>query len=193
MILNDRQIIELCKKGMITPFSESLVRQIDDRRLISFGMSSYGYDIPLATTNLRVVKGGYKLIDPKKFDESVLEELPLQQDENGDKYFVVPAYGCVLGHSLPRFNLPRNVTGNCVGKSTYARVFLHVIVTPLEAGWSGYLTIEMINHTPNPLKVYAEEGIAQVQFFMGEDCEVSYADRGGKYQNQAAEVVVARV
>lgn len=194
MILSDREIEKYAtQRGMIKPYSKELIRQVDDRRAVSYGQSSYGYDIRLAPTDFRIFTGGERtVIDPKNFDDRVAKSVPLCENESG-KSFVLPPYGYALGVSVEEFNMPHDVTGVCKGKSTYARIGLIVNITPLEAGWAGYLTLEMFNATPYESRVYAEEGIAQIIFFWGRPCQTSYADRAGKYQGQTQEVVLAKV
>lgn len=193
MILSDRKIADYASKGMINPHSDSLIRQVDNRRLVSYGQSSYGYDIRLSPTDFRIFTGGEKLvIDPKNFDDRAVKAIPLSEDDTG-KFFVLPPYTYALGVSMEEFNMPPDITGACQGKSTYARLGLIVNITPLEAGWIGYLTLEFFNATPYELKLYAEEGIAQIIFLQGEPCRTSYADRAGKYQCQSQKVVLAKV
>src|SRR5215813_10099134 len=172
--------------GMITPFAERLVREIDNRRIISAGLSSYGYDIRLAEDGFKVFSpiSGTE-IDPKKFDENSLVIPPLRTSEDGAKYWLLPPHSYALGITVERFKMPRNVTGIAMGKSTYARAGLLVNTTPLEAGWEGRMVVEMANLANLPLRVYVNEGIGQILFFESdEDCAVSYEDRGGKYQGQ---------
>lgn len=187
-ILSDRQIVKLVKDHkMIDPF---VPRQIRSRKAdnfgravqlpcISFGLSSYGYDIQLAP-EFRVFQPRVDkpcLVDPKKMD------LHLLKDYRGPDC-LIPPNGFVLGCSIERFNMPSNVTGVVLGKSTYARCGIIVNCTPLEAGWRGILTIEISNTSSLPALIYAHEGIAQVLFFQGDECMTSYADRAGKYQDQ---------
>lgn len=171
---SDRWIREQATKGMISPFVDRQVRE----GVISYGLSSYGYDIRVAGeyrifTNLNSV-----VVDPKAIrPESMVEY-------RGD-VCIIPPNSFALARSMEYFRLPENVTGLCVGKSTYARCGIVVNITPLEAGWEGHLTIEISNTTPLPAKIYSGEGIAQILFFEGDEpCEVSYAQRKGKYQSQ---------
>ena len=172
--------------GLIQPFDAKLVRELGGRRIISAGASSYGYDMRLADDGFRVFSPIHgREIDPKHFDEGSLVEPPLHAADDGSKYYLLPPHSYALGVSVETFSLPRNVTGICMCKSTYARAGLMVNTTPLEAGWTGRLVIELGNLADLPLRVYVNEGIGQVIFFESdEDCEVSYQDRGGKYQNQ---------
>lgn len=171
---------------LIEPFNSKLVREVDGRRIISAGASSYGYDMRLADDGFRVFSPIHgREIDPKKFDEDTLVEPPLRTTEDGSKYYLMPPHSYALGVTVETFRMPRNVTAICMGKSTYARAGLIVNTTPLEAGWTGRLVIELGNLADLPLRVYVNEGIGQVIFFESdEDCDVSYEDRGGKYQGQ---------
>lgn len=160
--------------GMIEPFTEKQVRQ----GVISYGVSSYGYDMRVSNkfkifTNVRSV-----IVDPKNFDPNSFV------DFEGD-VCIVPPNSFALAHSVEYFRIPRNVLCITVGKSTYARAGIITNVTPFEPGWEGFVTLEISNTTPLPAKIYANEGIAQVIFLEAdEECEVSYADRQGKYQGQ---------
>jgi dCTP deaminase len=171
VILNDRQIAELCADGMITPWVDEQVTIG-----ISYGLSSYGYDMRVAPvfkvfTNVHSV-----IVDPKNFRESSFVEV------RGD--CVIPPNSFALARSVELFRMPADVMAICVGKSTYARCGIVVNVTPLEPGWEGILTLEISNTTPLPARIYANEGIAQLIFFRGERPRVNYADRHGKYQGQ---------
>jgi len=187
MIKSDVWIREMAEKAdLIKPFSAELIRLVDGNRIISKGCSSYGYDIQLADDGFRVFSPvrGFE-IDPKNFDESSLIEPPLRTAEDGSRYYLLPPHSYGLGVSVETFNMPKDVTAIAVGKSTYARAGLLVNTTPLEAGWKGRLVIEIANLANLPLRVYVNEGIAQVIFFQSDQvCTISYADRNGKYQNQ---------
>lgn len=164
--------------GMIEPFVERQVRTDGNERLISYGVSSYGYDVRCADefkvfTNLHSVT-----VDPKNFDEKSFV------DVKGD-YCIIPPNSFALARTVEYFRIPRNVLTVCLGKSTYARCGIIVNVTPLEPEWEGHVTLEFSNTTTLPAKIYANEGVAQMLFFESdEDCEVSYKDRDGKYQGQ---------
>ncbi|MGB9794160.1 dCTP deaminase [Caldisericum exile] len=165
------------KEKMIEPF----VDHLESHGVISYGLSSYGYDMRIAN-EFKVFTGSIgketAIVDPKKFDKDLL------QDYVGD-FVIIPPNSYVLGKSVEYFRIPKNVHCIVLGKSTYARSGIIVNITPLESGWNGFVTIEISNATPLPVKVYANEGIAQVLFFEGDEpCEVSYEDRHGKYQNQ---------
>lgn len=186
-VKSDRWILQMCREqGMITPFAEQLVREVDGRRIISAGLSSYGYDLRLAPDGFRVFSPiASTEIDPKNFDERSLIEAPPRQAEDGALYWLLPPHSYALGVTVETFNIPRNVIAICMGKSSYARSGLIVNTTPLEPGWRGRLVLEFSNSANLPIRIYVNEGIAQVTFFESdEDCEVSYADRAGKYQDQ---------
>lgn len=197
MLWNDRQIRDAADWGMIAPYAPAQVRRVDGAPIISFGVSSFGYDMRLGDTfqifrpvhNFPAKPGdrlGPVIIDPKAFDQRVAETVR-------GATCIIPPHGFALSYSLERFAMPLNVLGICLGKSTYARIGVVVGITPLEPGWCGHVTIEMSNTTYLPVMVYAHEGIAQVLFIEGERPATTYADRGGKYQNQAAEIVWAKV
>jgi dCTP deaminase len=161
--------------GMIEPFVDTQVRD----GVISYGLSSYGYDIRVAG-EFRIFTSGLgdlTVVDPKHFDERSMVEF------KGD-VCVVPPNSFALARTVEYFRIPRNVLTVCLGKSTYARCGIIVNVTPFEPEWEGYATLEISNTTPLPAKVYANEGIAQVLFFEGDPPERSYADKKGKYQGQ---------
>ncbi|MBU6358587.1 MAG: dCTP deaminase [Chloroflexota bacterium] len=167
---------------MIDPFVEGSIRS----GVISYGISSYGYDIRVSNEFKIFTNVHSAVVDPKHFvPESFV-------DFTGD-ICIIPPNSFVLSRTVEHFKIPREVLVICVGKSTYARCGLIVNVTPLEPGWEGYLTLEISNTTPLPAKVYANEGIAQLLFFAGDGiCETSYADKKGKYQGQV-EVTLPRI
>jgi dCTP deaminase len=173
-------------KPMIAPFVPNQVK-VDDagNRLISYGLSSYGYDARIAPEFKIFTNAMSTVVDPKNFDESAFVKF------EGD-VCIIPPNSFVLARTLERFCLPANIVGVCVGKSTLARVGINCLVTPLEPGWEGYLTLEFANSTPLPTKLYANEGGLQIQFHQGETPTMSYAGRNGKYQNQAAEITLPR-
>ena len=160
--------------GMIEPFVEGQVRQ----GVISYGVSSYGYDMRVAD-EFKVFTNVYgAVVDPKGFSPQSFVDMKTD-------VCIIPPNSFALARSVEYFRVPRKVLCVCLGKSTYARTGLIVNITPFEPGWEGYVTLEISNTTPLPAKVYANEGIAQVLFFEAdEECEVSYADRKGKYQGQ---------
>jgi dCTP deaminase len=192
MIQNDRWIKS--QRTLVEPAMSALHRKrYDNSPVISFGVSSYGYDLRLSPDDFRVFRHiPGTIVDPKKFNPDNLVSVPLQQDGE-DVYFILPANTYALGVALERVTMPANVTAICVGKSTYARCGVIANVTPIEAGWSGYITIEVSNSSNADVRIYANEGIVQLLFFEGEPCGTSYDDRAGKYQNQKAEVTLARV
>jgi dCTP deaminase len=186
-VKSDRWILKMCcEHQLITPFEETLVREIEGRRIISAGLSSYGYDLRLAPDGFRVFSPiASAEIDPKNFDEGSLIEAPLRVAADGSRYWLLPPHSYALGVTVETFNMPRNVIGFCLGKSTFARSGIIVNATPLEPGWRGRLVLEFSNSADLPVRIYANEGIAQVTFFESdEECDISYADRQGKYQDQ---------
>jgi len=174
-ILPDNWIREMAlKRGMIEPFAEGKPR----KGRISFGTTSYGYDYRLAA-EFRVPEfDTHNPIDPKRIGQ-------LQFADVRQSSIVIPGHRYILGRSLEYFRIPRDVLVICQGKSTYARCGLIVNVTPFEPEWEGYATIALVNSSPSPVKVYAGEGIAQIIFLRAEaECNISYADKRGKYQAQ---------
>lgn len=164
----------MAKKGMITPFH----KEQTGKGVISYGVSSYGYDMRVADEFKIFEAKENTVIDPKKLDTGSFT------DFKGD-VCVIPKNSFVLARSLEYFRIPRNVLAICLGKSTYARCGIIINVTPLEPEWEGYVTIEISNTAPLPAKIYANEGIAQLLFLEGSEiCEISYADKAGKYQSQ---------
>jgi len=160
--------------GMIEPFADAQVRE----GTVSYGVSSFGYDMRVADEFKIFTNVNNAIVDPKAFDDRSFV------DYQGD-VCIVPPNSFALARSIEYFRIPRNVITLCVGKSTYARCGIITNVTPFEPEWEGYVTLEISNTTPLPAKVYANEGIAQVIFFESDEpCEVSYADRKGKYQAQ---------
>jgi dCTP deaminase len=194
VILNDIQIKTFAQGGMISPFEPSLVRHLPDGTpVMSFGPSSYGYDLRLSPREFlifRHIPG--TVVDPKAFNPKNLEAASLQRDSSGS-YFILPARSYGLGVAVEELHLPANVTAVCVGKSTYARCGIIANVTPAEAGWKGHLTLEFSNSSAADCRIYAEEGVVQMLFFQGEICETSYRARRGKYQNQRQKVTLPRV
>lgn len=193
-ILSDWEIKELAlENGMIQPFQDRLVSEENGRRLLSYGLSSYGYDIRLSPKQClvfgRVQTGD---CDPKEFDTDILKPAELLEDEKGE-YFLLPPFGYCLGVAEEYIKLPKDVTVVAVGKSTYARSGIMANITPAEACWNGHLTLEISNCTPLFNRIYANEGICQLLFFRGNECEVDYQMRKGKYQNQPHEVVFSQV
>jgi dCTP deaminase len=164
---------------MIAPFAPELVREVNGERIVSYGTSSYGYDIRCADEFRVFTNINSTIVDPKNFDPSSFVEV------SGKGYCVIPPNSFALARTVEYFRIPRNVLTVCLGKSTYARCGIIVNVTPFEPEWEGYVTLEFSNTTPLPAKIYAGEGCAQVIFFESDEvCETSYRDRGGKYQGQ---------
>jgi dCTP deaminase len=160
--------------GMIEPFEDRQVRN----GVISYGLSSYGYDIRVADEFKVFTNINSTVVDPKNFDARSFVDVKAD-------VCIIPPNSFALAKTVEYFRIPRNVLTVCVGKSTYARCGLIVNVTPFEPEWEGFVTLEISNTTPLPAKVYANEGISQVLFFESdEECEVSYADKAGKYQKQ---------
>jgi dCTP deaminase len=164
--------------GMIEPFESNQVRFVNDHKVISYGTSSYGYDIRCANEFKIFTNINSTIVDPKNFDPKNFVEV------NND-YCIIPPNSFALARTVEYFRIPRNVLTVCLGKSTYARCGIIVNVTPFEPEWEGYVTLEFSNTTPLPAKIYANEGVAQVLFFESdEECETSYKDRNGKYMGQ---------
>lgn len=185
MIKPDRWIIDMCERHkMIVPYEKSKVKKCGDNKLISYGTSSYGYDIRLANEFQVFTNINNTVVDPKNFDPKSMTKIV------GDKC-IIPPNSFALGRTVERFKIPRNVMTICVGKSTYARCGIITNVTPFEPGWEGYATLEISNTTSLPAIVYANEGIAQLLFFESDEhCLQPYE---GKYQNQGEEIVSPRL
>ncbi len=165
---------------MIEPFSANLIRQ----GVISFGTSSYGYDVRSAEEFKIFLNVNALVIDPKQFDARSFVDAKIHEDKSG-KYCIIPPNSFALARTLEYIRMPPKVTGILTVKSTYARCGIVSPPTVLEAGWQGHITIEISNTTPLPARIYANEGIAQILFFESDEaCQISYADRKGKYQGQ---------
>ncbi|MSR13886.1 MAG: dCTP deaminase [Gammaproteobacteria bacterium] len=163
---------------MIEPFEPQQVRELEGRRVISYGTSSYGYDIRCAPEFKVFTNINSAIVDPKNFDPASFV------DVNAD-VCIIPPNSFALARTVEYFRIPRNVLTICLGKSTYARCGIIVNVTPLEPEWEGHVTLEFSNTTTLPAKIYANEGVAQVIFLESDcACDISYRDRGGKYQAQ---------
>ncbi len=179
-VLCDTQIRELIG---IEPFADNGKRP----GRVSYGVSSYGYDVRVGTifkvfTNVSS-RGGQAIVDPKNFGDDMF--VTIDTARNGSDHVVIPPNSFALAETVETFTIPRNVLAICLGKSTYARCGIIVNVTPLEPEWRGRVTLEISNTTPLPAKIYANEGIAQMVFLKADRvCAVSYADKGGKYQDQ---------
>ena len=166
------------EQGMIEPFESGQVREVNGSKIVSYGTSSYGYDIRCSNDFKIFTNINSTIVDPKNFDEKSFV------DFKGD-VCIIPPNSFALARTVEYFRIPRNVLTVCLGKSTYARCGIIVNVTPFEPEWEGNVTLEISNTTPLPAKIYANEGIAQVLFFQSdEECEVSYKDKKGKYQAQ---------
>ncbi len=163
---------------MIEPFEPGQVREHDGGKIISYGTSSYGYDVRCANEFKIFTNINSAVVDPKHFDANSFVDLRAD-------VCIIPPNSFALARTVEYFRIPRNVLTICLGKSTYARCGIIVNVTPLEPEWEGHVTLEFSNTTPLPAKIYANEGVAQVLFLESDEvCETSYRDRGGKYQGQ---------
>ena len=175
----DRWIRRMAEQhGMIDPFEPGQVREVDNQRVISFGTSSYGYDVRCARQFKVFTNINSTIVDPKAFDPSSFVDMDTD-------VCIIPPNSFALASTVEYFRIPRNVLTVCLGKSTYARCGIIVNVTPLEPEWEGHVTLEFSNTTPLPARIYANEGICQFLFLQGDgEPEVSYADRAGKYMRQ---------
>ena len=176
----DAWITKMAKdQGMIEPFSENQIRVNEDgEKLISYGVSSFGYDVRCANEFKVFTNIHSTIIDPKCFDNKNFVDIE-------SDVCIIPPNSFALARTVEYFRIPRNVLTICLGKSTYARCGIIVNVTPLEPEWEGHVTLEFSNTTNLPAKIYAGEGVAQMIFFgSDEECKISYKDRGGKYQGQ---------
>ena len=179
-IKSDKWIRRMAEQhGMIAPFEPGQVREMNGQKIVSYGTSSYGYDIRCSNEFKLFTNINSTIVDPKHFDSNSFV------DVEGD-FCIIPPNSFALARTVEYFGIPRNVLTICLGKSTYARCGIIVNVTPFEPEWEGYVTLEFSNTTPLPARIYANEGVAQVVFFEAdEECETSYRDRGGKYQGQS--------
>ncbi len=179
-ILSDKSILEICKKhNMIEPFVEEQQRyDANDKRIISYGLSSYGYDARVSSEFKIFTNIDSAIVDPKDFNHQSFV------DRDTD-VCIIPPNSFALARTVEYFRIPNDILVVCVGKSTYARCGIIVNVTPLEPGWEGHVTLEFSNTTPLPAKIYAREGACQFLFFKGDqECRTSYANRDGKYMQQ---------
>jgi len=199
MLLSDKEISKLAENDIIFPFTGEKRRELDNgTKALSYGLSHAGYDLRLSPNGFMVIDNALNQsivppepLDVKSFDESVMYEAsPIEAA--GSTYFVLPPHSYALGVSLERITMPANVMGICDGKSTYARQGTIINVTPIEPGWSGYLTICIVNPLAFPCRIYANEGIVQVMFLQMES-DVASAYGNGKYQDQGAKVTFAAV
>ena len=205
-ILEDNAIDILCQgdRPMIHPYLHSSVKEVTElkphesledivrRKVLSFGSSSYGYDVRLGREFKIFTNANSVLIDPKRFDARALVDAEIHLDVDGAEYVILPpnSYGLSVTHEY--FRMPSDVMCVALGKSTYARASIGINVTPVEPGFEGNVVIEIANHCSLPVKVYLMEGIAQFLFFRGKPCRTSYADRDGKYQGQTG-ITLSRV
>lgn len=177
-IKSDKWMRRMAEQGMISPFEPGQVRQSNGQRIISYGTSSYGYDVRCADEFKIFTNVHSAIVDPKNFDDNSFVDIK-------SDVCIIPPNSFALARTVEYFKIPRNVLTVCLGKSTYARCGIIVNVTPLEPEWEGHVTLEFSNTTPLPAKIYANEGVAQMLFFESDEvCETSYADRAGKYQGQ---------
>ena len=178
-IKSDKWIKKMAQeKEMIAPFEKGQVKILNGEKIVSYGTSSYGYDVRCADEFKIFTNINSSIVDPKNFDNKNFV------DFKGD-VCIIPPNSFALARTVEKFKIPRDTLVVCLGKSTYARCGIIVNVTPLEPEWEGYVTLEFSNTTPLPAKIYANEGVAQMLFFQSdEECETSYADKGGKYQGQ---------
>ncbi len=178
-IKSDKWIRRMARQhGLIEPFEATQIREVNGGKVISYGTSSYGYDVRCSNEFKIFTNINSAVVDPKEFDESSFV------DFTGESC-MIPPNSFALARTVEYFRIPRNILTICLGKSTYARCGIIVNVTPFEPEWEGHVTLEFSNTTPLPAKIYANEGVAQVIFFESDEiCEVSYSDRDGKYQKQ---------
>ena len=181
-VKSDRWIRRMAQENqMIEPFEPGQIKEVNGQRIVSFGTSSYGYDIRCSDEFKIFTNINSTIVDPKQFDAGSFV------DFKGD-VCIIPPNSFALARTVEYFRIPRDVLTICLGKSTYARCGIIVNVTPFKPEWEGYVTLEFSNTTPLPAKIYANEGVAQVVFFQSapdDVCETSYRDRGGKYQKQS--------
>ncbi len=178
-IKSDRWIRQMAEsESMINPYEPGQIREINGSRIISYGTSSYGYDVRCANEFKIFTNINSAIVDPKNFDDESFVDVE-------SDVCIIPPNSFALASTVEYFRIPRNVLTVCLGKSTYARCGIIVNVTPLEPEWEGHVTLEFSNTSPLPARIYANEGVAQMLFFESDEvCETSYKDRGGKYQGQ---------
>ncbi len=178
-IKSDKWIRRMAEQeGMIEPFEPGQVRETNGGRIVSYGTSSYGYDVRCADEFKIFTNINSAVVDPKNFDDNSFVDVK-------SDVCIIPPNSFALARTVEYFRIPRSVLTICLGKSTYARCGIIVNVTPLEPEWEGHVTLEFSNTTPLPAKIYANEGVAQMLFLESDEvCDVSYRDRGGKYQGQ---------
>jgi len=178
-IKSDRWIRRMsAEHKMLEPFEAGQVREVNGDKIVSYGTSSYGYDVRCADEFKIFTNINSAIVDPKNFDDGSFVDIK-------SDVCIIPPNSFALARTVEFFRIPRNVLTICLGKSTYARCGIIVNVTPLEPEWEGHVTLEFSNTTPLPAKIYANEGVAQMLFFESDEvCDTSYKDRGGKYQGQ---------
>ncbi|HBN53453.1 MAG TPA: dCTP deaminase [Stenotrophomonas sp.] len=180
-IKSDRWIRRMSEQhGMIEPYEAGQIKQVEGQRIVSYGTSSYGYDVRCSREFKVFTNINSTIVDPKHFDPKSFVDI--EADE-----CIIPPNSFALARTVEYFRIPRDTLVVCLGKSTYARCGIIVNVTPLEPEWEGHVTLEFSNTTPLPARIYANEGVAQMLFFQADKddiCETSYRDRGGKYQGQ---------
>jgi dCTP deaminase len=177
-IKSDKWIRRMAQQGMIEPFEHGQVRESASGKVISYGTSSYGYDVRCSDEFKIFTNINSAIVDPKNFDSNSFVDVK-------SDVCIIPPNSFALARTVEFFRIPRDVLTICLGKSTYARCGIIVNVTPLEPEWEGHVTLEFSNTTTLPAKIYANEGVAQMLFFGADEvCETSYKDRGGKYQGQ---------
>ena len=182
-IKSDHWIRSMAKnEGMIEPFEYSQVKESNGERIVSYGTSSYGYDVRCSREFKIFTNINSAIVDPKDFDDNSFVDVE-------SDVCIIPPNSFALARTIEYFRIPRKVLTICLGKSTYARCGIIVNVTPLEPEWEGHVTLEFSNTTPLPAKIYANEGVAQMLFFESdEECDISYKDKNGKYQGQTGVV-----
>jgi len=178
-IKSDKWIRRMAQEyRMLEPFAPEQVRSVNGQKIVSYGTSSYGYDVRCANEFKIFTNINSTIVDPKNFDPGSFVDITAD-------VCIIPPNSFALARTVEYFRIPRNVLTVCLGKSTYARCGIIVNVTPLEPEWEGHVTLEFSNTTPLPAKIYANEGVAQMLFFESDEvCATSYKDRGGKYQGQ---------
>ena len=194
-ILSDIEIDALCTTDtpMISPYVSEPIRHVDGKKVISYGLSSFGYDVRLDTNFKLFTNINSVLIDPKNLNSKTLVDVEATNDKD-DVYIIIPPNSYLLGNTIEYFDIPNDILVICINKSTYSRSGAILNLSPIEPGFKGHVVIEISNSTSLPLKVYANEGISQFLFFKGNmACRRSYKDKLGKYQNQARGITLPKV
>jgi dCTP deaminase len=191
-LLNDLQIKEY-GDNMISPFFPESITENNGIPCLSYGLSSFGYDIRLSPHNFKLFQNdNNNIIDVKNFNQTHLKDIVSNVGAWGE-YFVIPPHTYGLGVSLEKVTMPNDITAIAIGKSSYARCGLIANITPIEAGWTGYITLEFSNSSDCPVKLYANEGVVQLLFFKGKVPEKDYTEKGGRYNNQPHRIVYSQV